>query len=325
MISLLVKFLNWWYGYKESSGIHVDAASHASFRPKKNRFDLTYYFQKQLFVKMYFNGVKDVPLYQLEFIRPQWKEMLVDFRYAITPKLAQKLRVEPRFAYQIGAIAFDASSQGGATSGTTKNVTHVCAASATLTAYCVENDLTGAAFTYNSVGMSLIGTGGSANYLDKIFYLGAPSSGSNTLAYSQTNTIGALDVIGVSLTGASNAADPTDGHAYGGGIVSPRTIVVTTGTANSMVIEFWKGFDNTSTQTESSGQTRIFQNLSNAVGNYIIEASYIAIASPAANSLSYTNDKVPKPYNNHSGIGILEGGAAAVANPHTTLLLMGVG
>ena len=238
----------------------------------------------------------------------QWQNILRDIRFVFSAseRLALKLGVPKKLAYQIGAIAFDAGSQiSAATESTSIGIAHTCTGdNRVLVAYALTNGAGTESCTYNSVDMGAVLGSGSANYVDFIFAMAAPDTGSNNITFTSTSGVAPRVLMGTSFNGAAQSSF-TDGITMGGETGLTQTITITTGTNNSMVCDFANGFNDTKVWTVNASQTQIF----NVEGqnDYRQLSSYKAAPTAGAIEMTWTRESgAPSAYTNHSGIGIKE-------------------
>lgn len=159
-------------------------------------------------------------------------------------KLAEIIGINPKFAFQIGAIAFDAaSSGGGASQSSPVNVTHTCTGSNRYL-FCFEaesdsRNTSGSSATYNSVSMTAFVTDLVCNTFQRqsSFRLAAPATGANTVAVSFTGT-GTVAVINQSYTGVSQGGLDSFSSfgSAGGSEASPGTQSTTVVASNCWLV-----------------------------------------------------------------------------------------
>lgn len=107
------------------------------------------------------------------------------------------------------AIAFDATSQGSNNTGTL-TVSHTCSGSnRALVVHCAKdyNNISG--ITYAGVSMTRVVTGGSGGEASSLWYLNAPTSGTNDIVASFTPTP-ALYITAASYTGVKQTGQPQE-------------------------------------------------------------------------------------------------------------------
>jgi len=156
---------------------------------------------------------------------------------------AGTLGVEPRFAFNLGAIAFDATANSGDKAAATPwSWNHTATGSNLVMVMDIlwwdnAGAITINTPTYNSVNMTLglhKDVGGDVDNCD-IWYLASPATGTNSASVSFS--AGSYGEAGTQTFSGANTSSPQDATASGTGTATSGSVSITTNNANSFIVD----------------------------------------------------------------------------------------
>lgn len=191
------------------------------------------------------------------------------------------------------AVAFDAASEAASGSPSSSvSWSHTCGGSATaLVVGCGSPTITGA--TYNSVSMTALAGSGDNRW--RTFYLGGPTTGTNTVTVNFSNTDNKW-AGGVSMTGSDTTSDlvgDTDFYQASAGTSTSR--VLTTTRANSLNVDalFFNGTDPGTVSATGTNQTERVSDTPFADGKCYMSTQTTTSVTDYTMSWSWTNSTAP--------------------------------
>lgn len=253
--------------------------------------------------------------------RIQWKNIKNDLYQPLrnAQRFAERLGVDLKSAYQIGAIAVDVADAGGfQNSGvsTTLTVSHACASNAVLAVGTFEAYAALTSLTYNSVslGSKLANDGDSTS---NIYGTLSPASGTHDIVGTMAGT-SPQALCGWSFTGAETGSFGGATNATTGTSASP-TVSVTTNIDNSFVVGLIAALPSTGTLTASDSQT---VNATGTSEGYKVRGAYIQKVTAGSQAMGWSNGSG----SNYFGTTVVEiRQALATASSATSRMLRGIG
>lgn len=193
-------------------------------------------------------------------------------------------------AHNIMAIAFDSSSSGVATSGTTLSFSHTCASGAGLYVF-VQDGASGSdtvtSVTYNAVSLTKIAdVSGANNGFVTLWFIPNPATGTNTILITRTSSTNGIGGASESLIGTSlTQPDANIRTADTGGNISTFTGSVTSTVANAWIIWYTSATDNGGTATAGTATTLRNQQAVTGIGTMGLFDSNTPVGGAGAQSL----------------------------------------
>jgi len=194
----------------------------------------------------------------------------------------------------LGAIAFDASSNGSANTPTTLTVAHTVTGSNTILVVHLlyhnsSETITG--ITYNGVSMTnavSVTNPANTNYRDSKWYLVNPTTGTHNIVATWSSAIADYaELLGTSYTGVAQSGTIISGTATStGNAQTSLTHNVTNTVANSWILTSFKA-SQAGTFTPGTGQTA---RVNNSGGTFKLEASDEPTTVTGTYEQSYSTD-----------------------------------
>lgn len=208
-------------------------------------------------------------------------------------EFAKVLDIVPKFAFQIGAIALDATSDATPVTGATTvvSVNHTCTGSnRVLVAGSFDPGINPTnAPTYNSVAMTQgIFPNPNNAYGTTLSYQVAPSTGTNSLTYTASSNYSVNNgwIFGISFSGASQSGQPDATGQTTTASAASLAVNITTIADNSYIIDAIAVDPIVTSITPNGAQTTIGNH--NATTTVAFAGSYKQLASHGATTMSWS-------------------------------------